>query len=90
MTKQLFVIFLLIVLLLLISPVNAKIVTAKIDDKGLLFTHSYGVLGTLHTEYGTIIVEDYVYNNVEINDTIKYDTKKDTFWSYYWDVEVIK
>lgn len=91
--KRLIVIIILIGIILLIAPVSAKIVTAKVDDKGLSV---YGqtvpfYTGTLHTEYGTIAVSDEDYNKIEINDTIRYDTKMiDNFWSHYWTVEVVK
>lgn len=82
---------LLIILLILISPVSAKVVTAKVDDKGLIgYGRSLSLVGTLHTEYGTIAVSDEDYNRVEINDTIRYDTHKDTFWSSFWNIEVIR
>lgn len=76
--------------LLLISPVSAKEVVTKVDDKGLLISHTGVALGTLHTPYGWIIVNDPEYNMIMVNDTIKYNTNKDTFWSIYWNVEVIK
>lgn len=76
--------------LLLISPVSAKMVTAKVDDKGLMWVNGKGVVGTLHTEYGSIIVNDEDYNNVMVNDTITYDTDKNTFWSTYWSIKVEK
>lgn len=79
----------LIGLLLMIAPVSAEMVTAKVDDKGLMYYHSEGIVGTLHTPYGWIIVTDEDYNNIMVNDTIRYDTKKDTFWHLYWTVEVV-
>jgi hypothetical protein len=89
--KRLILIILLIGTLLLITPINAKVVTAKVDDKGLIaYGHaSCSIVGTLHTEYGWIAVSDYDYNCVEINDTIKYDTDIDSFWRPTWDIEVL-
>ena len=76
--------------LLLTAPVSAKMVTAKVDDKGVTgYGHaSFAVVGTLHTKYGEITVSNEDYNRVEINDTIRYDTDI-PFWFSYWDVEVI-
>lgn len=76
--------------LLLISPVSAKMVTAKVDDKGLIWVPGEGIVGTLHTEYGTIIVTEEDYNKVMINDTITYDTDKHSFWSSFWSIKVEK
>lgn len=84
------IIILLLGVLLLITPVYSKEVTSVVDDKGLLYVYSSGILGTLHTPYGWIIVNDEDYNNIEVNDTIKYDTHKDTFWDYCWDVELVE
>ena len=88
--KRLLIIVLLF--LLLISPVNAKMVTAKVDDKGLVAYGNTGlcIVGTLHTRYGTITVTDEDYNKVEINDTIRYNTDIDSFWHNRWEIEVIK
>ena len=90
MSKQL-IALLLICSLLLLSPVSAEVVTAKVDDKGLMYTQRDGVVGTLHTCYGEIIVSRDDYNNVNINDTIRYNNDLvDYFWGTYWDIEVIK
>lgn len=90
MSKQL-IALLLICSLLLLSPVSAEVVTAKVDDKGLMYTQRDGVVGTLHTCYGEIIVSREDYNNVNINDTIRYNNDLvDYFWHTYWDIEVIK
>lgn len=90
MTAKRLILILLIGALLLISPVSAKIVTAKVDDKGLMYTQRDGVVGTLHTCYGEIIVSRDDYNRVDINDTIRYNNDLvDYFWCTYWDIEVI-
>lgn len=73
--------------LLIITPVFSKEVTAVVDDKGLMWSDDRGIVGTLHTGYGTITVTDDDYNRIMVNDTIKYNTDK-TFWTY-WEVEVI-
>lgn len=89
MTENNYIILILIclaVLLVAVPVVSAKEVTAKVDDKGLM-VYRYGILGTLHTEYGTIIVQDEDYNNIQINDTINYNTDKDTFLDIYWKVK---
>ncbi len=88
--KRLFIICL--IGLLLITPISAKIVTTKVDDKGLLFVSDNrgGIVGTLHTEYGEITVSDEDYNNIMVNDTIRYDTDMvDSFWTVFWDVEKV-
>ena len=90
MSKQL-IALLLICSLLLLSPVSAEVVTAKVDDKGVVTWGNTGVIsGTLHTKYGEIVVTDEDYNKVDIGDTIRYDTKLDSFWMHQWDIEVIK
>ena len=45
--------------LLIMTPISAKEVTAKVDDKGLLFVNDNrgGIVGTLHTCYGEINVD---------------------------------
>lgn len=73
--------------LLLISPASAEIVTAKVDDKGVLYANRE-LVGTLHTPYGWITVSDDDYNKIRVNDTIRYDTKLDPFW-FTWSVEVV-
>jgi len=78
--------------LLIITPISAREVTAKVDDKGLLFINDNrgGVVGTLHTCYGEITVSKEDYNNIMVNDTIKYDTDLvDYFWTPFWDVEKV-
>ena len=92
MTKKLWILIICIIGLLLISPISAKEVTAKVDDKGLMWINSNrgGVVGTLHTCYGEIIVSNEDYNNIMVNDTIRYDTDMiDYFWTSYWDVEKV-
>ncbi len=81
-----------IISLLIIVPVSAKEVIAKVDDKGLLFINDNrgGVVGTLHTCYGEITVDREDYNQIMVNDTIKYDTDLvDYFWTPFWDVEKV-
>lgn len=88
--KRLFLIILAIGILLLISPISAKMVTAKVDDKGLMYTQRDGMIGTLHTQYGSITVSNEDYNKISINDTIRYNTDMvDYFWNTFWDVEVV-
>ena len=88
--KRLFIICL--IGLLLVTPVSAKMVTTKVNDKGLLFVNDNrgGIIGTLHTEYGEITVNKEDYNQIMINDTIRYDTDMvDYFWTPFWDVEKV-
>lgn len=90
MTEKLLI--LIIIGLLLISPISAKEVTAKVDDKGLMWVHNSqgGIVGTLHTCYGEITVSNEDYNNIMVNDTIRYDTDMvDYFWTNFWDVEKV-
>ena len=78
--------------LLIMTPISAKEVTAKVDDKGLLFVNDNrgGIVGTLHTCYGEITVDREDYNHIMVNDTIKYDTDLvDYFWTPFWDVEKV-
>ena len=77
--------------LLLIIPVSAKEVTVKVDDKGLMWDSKIGIVGTLHTCYGEITVRNEDYNQIDVNDTIKYDTDMiDYFWGeHFWEVEKI-
>ena len=77
-----------VLLMLLMSSSSAEMVTAKVDDKGLIANYYKELVGTLHTEYGEITVRDDDYNLIKINNTIRYNTDI-PFWSNYWDVEVI-
>ena len=71
MTEKLLIVI-CIIRLLLISPVSAKEVTAKVDDKGLMWIQNWGgVVGTLHTSYGEITVSKEDYNNIMVNDSIQ-------------------
>lgn len=90
MTEKLLIVI-CIIGLLLISPVSAKEVTAKVDDKGLMWIQNWGgVIGTLHTSYGEITVSKEDYNNIMVNDTIRYDTDMIfSFWTYFWEVEKV-
>ena len=90
--KRLILIILCVTSLLLVSPVSAEMVTAKVDDKGLMWVHDNrgGIVGTLHTCYGEITVSPEDYNNIMINDTIRYDTDMvDYFWTPFWEVEKV-
>lgn len=78
--------------MLLTSCVSAREVTAKVDDKGLIWVQNGGggIVGTLHTCYGEITVSAEDYNNIMVNDTIRYDTDMiDCFWTNFWDVEKV-
>lgn len=92
MTDKRFIIIICIIGLLIMSPIYAQEVIAKVDDKGLLFIYDHrgGIVGTLHTQYGEITVDKEDYNNIQINDTIKFDTDLiDYFWTIYWNVEKV-
>lgn len=91
MNRVLFIFCLAIMVFLFISPASAVMVTAKVDDKGLIAMHGYGIIGTLHTCYGSIAVEDEDYNDISVNDTIKYDTdfKRNLLWADTWEVEKV-
>lgn len=92
MTEKLLILIICIIGLLLISPISAKEVTAKVDDKGLLFLDDNrgGIIGTLHTCYGEITVNEEDYNNIMVNDIIRYDTDMvDYFWTPFWKVEKV-
>ena len=91
MTEKLLIVI-CIIGLLLISPISAKEVTAKVDDKGLMWVDANrgGIVGTLHTSYGEITVSNEDYNNIMVNDTIRYDTDMiNYFWTPFWDVEKV-
>lgn len=91
MTKKLLILIICIIGLLLISPISANEVTAKVDDKGLMWVASIGIVGTLHTCYGEITVSNEDYNNIMVNDTIRYDTDMvDYFWTPFWEVEKVE
>lgn len=85
--KTILILIICLIGLVVIMPASAKEVTAKVDDKGLVWYNGYGLIGTLHTQYGTITVTDEDYNNIMINDTITYNTDKNTFWDVYWKVK---
>ena len=91
MTKKLWILIFCIIGLLLISPISAKEVIAKVDDKGLLVNHDRCMfMGTLHTCYGEITVSPEDYNSIMVNDTIRYNTDMISyFWTPYWDVEKV-
>ena len=92
MSEKLLILIICIIGLLLISPISAKEVTAKVDDKGLMWMHDNrgGIVGTLHTCYGEITVSNEDYNNIMVNDTIRYDTDMvDYFWTPFWEVEKV-
>lgn len=91
MTEKLLIVI-CIIGLLLIFPVSAKEVTAKVDDKGLIWIQNWGgIIGTLHTCYGEITVSEEDYNNIMVNDTIRYDTDMiDYYWTPFWEVEKVK
>ena len=92
MTEKLLILIICIIGLLLISPISAKEVTAKVDDKGLMWVNDNrgGIVGTLHTCYGEITVSNEDYNNIMVNDTIRYDTDMvDYFWTPFWEVEKV-
>lgn len=87
---RIILILICISVLLMMTPIYADTVTAQVDDKGLMYVYQTGVVGTLHTQYGWIIVDDTDYNQITVNDTIRYDTHKDTFWGLFWNVEVVR
>ena len=91
MTKKLWILIICIIGLLLISPISAKEVIAKVDDKGLLIDdHRDLFMGTLHTCYGEITINNEDYNSIMVNDTISYNTDMISyFWTPYWDVEKV-
>ena len=65
MTGKLLILIICIIGLLLISPLSAKEVTAKVDDKRLLIDDNRDMfVGTLHTCYGEITVSNEDYNNI--------------------------
>lgn len=91
-SKRLIILLICLIGLLLISPISAREVTAKVDDKGLMWVQNGGggIVGTLHTCYGEITVSPEDYNNIMVNDTIRYDTDMiDYFWTNFWDVEKV-
>lgn len=88
--KRLIILLICLIGLLLISPICAKEVTAKVDDKGLMYMQNWGIIGTLHTSYGEIAVGTEDYNNIMVNDTIRYDTDMTDFsWTPFWKVEKV-
>lgn len=77
--------------LLLFSPISAKEVVAKVDDKKLLIDDNRDMfIGVLHTCYGEITVNNEDYNSIMVNDTIRYNTDMiNYFWTPFWDVEKV-
>lgn len=67
-------ILIILISLLLISPVAAKEITSKVDDKEIVDT--YGTSYTIHTvDFGDIVVPESQYQKVMINDTITFNTE---------------
>lgn len=92
MINKWIILIICIIGLLIITPISAREVTAKVDDKGLLFVNDNrgGIVGTLDTCYGEITVNREDYNQIMVNDTIKYDTDLvDYFWTPFWNVEKV-
>ena len=89
MTEKRLILLICLIGLLLVAPIHAKEVTAKVDDKGLMWVQNWGgVIGTLHTCYGEITVSKEDYNSIMVNDTIRYDTDMvDFFYTPFWEVE---
>ena len=88
MAEKRLILLICIIGFLLVSPISAKEVIAVVDDKGLEHSYDYGLIGTLHTCYGEITVGNKEYNEININDTIRYNTDM-PFWTCYWDVEKV-
>ena len=82
MSKR-FILICLIIGLLLITPISAKVITTKVDDKTMVDT--YGTSRAVHTvDFGDIIVLDRDYNRIMINDTITFNT--DGEFGGYWTI----
>jgi len=78
-----FILSCLIIGLLLITPISAKVITTKVDDKQLIDT--YGTSRTIHTvDFGDILVLYNDYNRIMINDNITFDT--DGNFGGYWTI----
>lgn len=72
--------------LLLITPISAKVITTKVDDKEIVNT--YGTSYTVHTvDFGDIIVLWEDYNQIMINDNITFNT--DGEFGGYWGIQKI-
>lgn len=73
----------LIIGLLLMTPLHARMITTKVDDKEIVDT--YGTSRTLHTvDFGDIVVLSTDYNRVMIGDNITFDTNEN--FGGYWEI----
>lgn len=87
MNKKL-ILLIILVMFLLIGTASAKEITTKVTDKTVLFSYADHRF-ILHTEgFGDMIVDESIYQNVMINDTIRFDTKSE--WGFYYNVKVVK
>lgn len=75
------IIILLIISLLLLSPVAAKEITSKVDDKKIIKSHGDGHYFIHTVTFGDIQVTESEYQEVFINDTVTFDTHSD--WGFY-------
>jgi hypothetical protein len=75
------VLIILLTLILLITPVSAKEITSKVDDKKII--HSYGDgYYFIHTvDFGDIEVREREYQKIFIGDNITFDTESS--WGIY-------
>ena len=71
----------LIISLLLLSPVAAKEITSKVDDKKIIHTHGDGNYFIHTVDFGDIEVREQEYQEVFINDTVTFDTHSS--WGIY-------
>jgi len=87
MTKKIILLIILLTGLLLITPITAKEITSKVDDKHI--QHSYGNdYYFIHTVvFGDIQVMEEVYDGIMINDTIKFYSNSK--WGIWESVTVI-
>ena len=71
----------LLISLLLISPIAAKEITSKVDDKKIIHAHGDGSYFIHTIDFGDVEVTESEYQEVFINDTVTFNTHSE--WGYY-------
>ena len=78
--KQVIFLICLIIGLLVITPVSAKEITSKVDDKKII--HDHDGFYFIHTvDFGDIEVMEREYQKVFIGDNITFNTESE--WGFY-------
>ena len=75
------VLIILLTLILLITPVSAKEITSKVDDKKIIHSYADGYYFIHTVDFGDIEVREREYQKVFIGDNITFDTESS--WGIY-------